>query len=376
MKKLIAGLAVFALCGIVYAAEVTFTPTEITDLAAQAPPGPQGPPGPAGATGDIGPRGPAGPAGVAGADGAPGSVITQADDVCAANIGGQLFSWACTTGDVTPPPPPPPPPPPDDGPLVTFGPVNSIVSYPNDISALKQDFFRWEITFTLNDTSGTQGLASRDESGATEAGHLSVWIANRFITMRHQDIKDGHASVRIQSLNTIVANREYKVIVSVDTDNGIGLFVDGVLQGSDPWAVGTTGNDLPLIVGGLCTTCKSLPDETVGPSRPIKGTVYMEIWDDPLPLPVPIVGTATLGWTLPTENTDGTPLAPGDLTAINIYTVEGATGAAPTFLIAAPGDSTTYIVDNLPAGEHCFRVTAAAGSAESNFSNTECKTVQ
>jgi len=365
----------------VFGADVTFTDEELAAIGQAAPPGPPGMQGVAGPPGPIGPAGPS------------GSGVHFDNGICSADIGEASYVWACVViGDPVPPVDPPPvdPPPvdpPDDGPLVTFGPVQAIVSYPNTISALAQDFFRWEITFTLNSViskvSGTprsatvQGLASRDESGQAQSGHLSVWVEDsatggQRIIVRHQDISGGHASTQLQSTTIIEPNVEYQVTVSIAKGVNVGLFVNGALEASNPWAIGTSGNDLPLIVGGLCTTCKRPPPSTVGPSKQIDGTVYMEIWDDPLDLPTPITGIATIQWILPTEDTDNEPLAPGALVAVHIYAVNGQTNLIDT----VAGDRTTYVANDLPEGEHCFQVTARNGGGESAFSNRSCMVVQ
>ena len=273
-----------------------------------------------------------------------------------------------------PPVEPPPEPPPDDF-LVSFGPITGLIEYPASISALSQELFRWEITFTLNSVAGIQGLASRDQSGQDEAGHLSVWIENQSINVRHQDIAGGHASVKITS-GLITANREYKVTVSIERGVGIGLFVDGVLVGSDPWAAGTTGNNLPLIVGGLCTRCQA--DGSQGPDRPIDGTVYMEIWDDPLVLPAPVVGEVMLNWINPTEYENGEALPNGIPDRISVYGVPGpeSTAVSKSLIANLDGESIAYEVTAVPAGTSCFAVTAWHLPSESQDSNTVCKVVE
>ena len=258
-------------------------------------------------------------------------------------------------------------------PQVTFGPVTGIVRYPADISALKQDAARWEITYTIDSIppEGARfGLASRDESGQTEPGHLTVWINDQGkVWLRHQDIEGGHASVELISNIGSIVGREYKAVVSFDPATGIGLFVDGVLNDHDPWAAGLGGNDLGFVLGGSCSVCRS-PDDprgSRGPKDEIDGTVYMEIFDAPLALPEPI--TLRLTWTNPVQFTDGTPIPPGVIQTIRIYHISPD---VRHFIAEIPGGNTSYVATHLVVESlNCFVVTAVAGG-ESMDSEPGC----
>jgi len=268
---------------------------------------------------------------------------------------------------VVEPPPvePPPEPPPDDSPLVTFGPVTSITQYPNTISALARDAFRWEITFTLNTSSGIQGLASRDENGTRTAGHLSIWVDNGTLIVRHQD--DLLPQVQLQATTAIVAGVAYVAVVSVEAGVGISIHLDGALEASDPNAFSLAGNDLPLTLGGLCTRCNDPNDATIGPDRPIDGTVSMAIYADPLGMPD---GSVMLNWINPTEDEDGDALPAGIPDRISIYREQ------PRELVThLDGEAIAYEVTRLTPGEHCFVATAWNSTVQSADSNTSCKSV-
>lgn len=268
--------------------------------------------------------------------------------------------------------PPPVDPPPVDPPPETqtsFGPVTAPLQYPSSISSIPQDAFRWEITFTVN-SLGTDinGLVSRDENGQAEPGHLTVRVINDRLNVRHQDIAGGHATVEIDSTTSIVPGIEYQATVSLEAGVGLGLFVNGVLESQTDWATGLSGNSLPLTLGGYCGTC----DDTTGPTKPIDGIVALEIWDTPLDLPPPIVGSTVLDWTLPTEYEDDTPLEPGYPDQIGIY------NEYPRYRIALlDGEAITYEVTDLAPGEHCFFGTAFAGpQRESQASNIVCRVIE
>ncbi|MDX1563655.1 MAG: putative Ig domain-containing protein, partial [Gammaproteobacteria bacterium] len=80
-------------------------------------------------------------------------------------------------------------------------------------------------------------------------------------------------------------------------------------------------------------------------------------------------GTATLTWTPPTENTDGSPLT--DLAGYIVYWGTSPGNYSNSTTINNPG-VTTYIVDNLLSGTTYYFVTTAfnSGDLESSFSNS------
>lgn len=88
-------------------------------------------------------------------------------------------------------------------------------------------------------------------------------------------------------------------------------------------------------------------------------------------------GEATLSWTAPTQNTDGTPLT--DLAGYKIYlgTVQG--GPYPVSIDIANPAATTFVVPNLTDGTTYFFVSTAYNSAstvqESDFSNEVSKLI-
>lgn len=85
------------------------------------------------------------------------------------------------------------------------------------------------------------------------------------------------------------------------------------------------------------------------------------------------VGSATLSWIAPTENTDGTPLI--DLAGYNIY--YGTTSGSYTSEVTGISASvTTYVIDGLSVGTHYFVGTAFnEAGVESVFSNETAKVI-
>jgi hypothetical protein len=83
-------------------------------------------------------------------------------------------------------------------------------------------------------------------------------------------------------------------------------------------------------------------------------------------------GSATLTWTPPTQNTDGSPLT--NLAGYKIYWGSSAGSYPSSVTVNNPGLS-SYVVDNLMPGTHFFAVTVFNSSGtESGFSNTASKT--
>ena len=85
------------------------------------------------------------------------------------------------------------------------------------------------------------------------------------------------------------------------------------------------------------------------------------------------LGSATLSWTAPTQNTDGTPLT--NLSGFKIYWGPAAGNYPNSVTLNNPGLS-TYVVDNLGAGTYFFAATALSSSgAESLLSTAATKNI-
>lgn len=290
--------------------------------------------------------------------------------------------------DPIPPDPDPVPPDPEPKPQVTFGPVTSLTEYPATIGALKQNTFRWEITFTLNSlpTTGRMGLASRDQSGTLQVGHLSLYVEpNGVLILRHQDAcpncGGSGESFKLIATTAIQAGEEYTVVASMSSSQGTSLWVEGVMEAHDPRSWGLDKNNLPLIVGGLCTICKPNDVPPIGPRYPIDGTVFMAIYDDALPLPQ-LSGHVTLRWEMPTHyvpteeqklaGLPGDPIKDGDIAKTSLFR-DGQ------WFVDIDPDVLSHEVTNLMVGqEYCFTGTVTTGNCcgtkESIHSEPVCRT--
>jgi hypothetical protein len=87
----------------------------------------------------------------------------------------------------------------------------------------------------------------------------------------------------------------------------------------------------------------------------------------------PATGSATLSWTVPTENTDGSTLT--DLAGYHIYYGTSAGSWTSTITVLDPSE-TSYVVSGLAPGTYYFAVVAVnAAGEDSPQSNVGSKTI-
>jgi len=91
------------------------------------------------------------------------------------------------------------------------------------------------------------------------------------------------------------------------------------------------------------------------------------------PAAPPATGSATLSWSVPTQNTDGTPLT--DLSGYHIYYGTSASALTTTITLASAGE-TSYVVTGLAPGTYYFAVVAYnSAGIDSPESNVASKTI-
>ena len=219
-----------------------------------------------------------------------------------------------------------------------FGPVSSPTVY-----AASEEFrartTRWQVIFSTDDPASRQGLVSRDESGQSQAGHLSVWIENQRLRLRNQPLNRLGSSVQLTGTTPLESGQEYTANISI-SDSGISLHIDGVLQETSTVAYTLDGNDLPLVVGGSCSRCS----DGEGVDSPINGSVSLEIFPDIIETPIT---SYELRWTHPVERIDNSALPIEEIagTALWLYDKQIAT-------VEGDVDGYEYVAVN--SGEHCF----------------------
>jgi hypothetical protein len=91
------------------------------------------------------------------------------------------------------------------------------------------------------------------------------------------------------------------------------------------------------------------------------------------PAAPPATGSATLSWTAPTQNTDGTPLT--DLAGYHILYGPSASQLTTTITVSSASE-TSYVVTGLAPGTYYFAVVAyTSEGADSAPSNVGSKTI-
>ncbi len=117
---------------------------------------------------------------------------------------------------------------------------------PADLSALEITEGTIVFSFVDADPSVRQGLVVKDASGAAGGGnHFAALIDGGDLDVRFQNA-DGQTILSAD----IDADVEYEVAATFDED-GVALYVDGVLEDSDPLVMDWTSNVEWLQVGGL-----------------------------------------------------------------------------------------------------------------------------
>jgi hypothetical protein len=89
--------------------------------------------------------------------------------------------------------------------------------------------------------------------------------------------------------------------------------------------------------------------------------------------PAAQLGTATLNWSIPTQNIDDSPLT--NLMGFRVYHGTSATSLSPVRTISSP-TATSTVIDNLVSGTHYFAVSAVTtNGVESQLSAIGSKAI-
>jgi hypothetical protein len=118
------------------------------------------------------------------------------------------------------------------------------------------------------------------------------------------------------------------------------------------------------IVGGALSLllCACGAEKAAAPNPPAAAPSPPAAAPNPPTAPAPPaaqLGTATLSWSIPIQNTDDTPLT--NLTGFRVYHGTSATSLSPVRTISSP-TATSTVIDNLGSGTHYFAVSAVTTS--------------
>lgn len=158
------------------------------------------------------------------------------------------------------------------GPVAFFGPVSipTVFGSTPEIKAAKFIV----INATLNSVGVKQGLFSRDENGQIASGHTSISVLADGIVVARNQGPEGTESLVIKTSKPVNSGVPFTLALNIGP-GGLQLYHDGVSVGYNPEYYPLIGNDLPLVVGGICSSCT---EANRAPSYPIDGDVFVEIY--------------------------------------------------------------------------------------------------
>jgi hypothetical protein len=170
---------------------------------------------------------------------------------------------------------------------------------------------------------------------------------------------------------SVTAGQNYLFQPTVTQGGGIVTFS---IQGLPPWATfdtdtgaltGTPAAANEGSAGGITITgSNGSSNSSIGP--------FSIAVNAPAPVP-PTSGSASLSWSAPTVNTDGTPIT--GLAGFHIYYGISASAMTSTITLASPTE-TSYVVNGLASGTYYFSVVAYNSEGiDSTDSNMASKTI-
>jgi hypothetical protein len=170
---------------------------------------------------------------------------------------------------------------------------------------------------------------------------------------------------------SVTAGQNYLFQPKVSQGGGVVTFS---IQGQPTWA--TFDADTGALTGTPATANEGITGSititgTNGSSSSSIGPFTIAV--NAPSAPPPATGSATLSWTEPTENTDGTPIT--GLAGYHIYYGTSAGAMTTTITVASPTE-TSYVVSGLAPGTYYFTVVAYnSAGVDSPESNVASKTI-
>jgi hypothetical protein len=136
-------------------------------------------------------------------------------------------------------------------------------------------------------------------------------------------------------------------------------------------------NSSAIVCGALSLLlCACGAEKAAAPNPPAAAPNPPAAAPNPPTAPAPPaaqLGSATLSWSIPIQNTDDTPLT--NLTGFRVYQGTSATSLSPVRTISSP-TATSTVIDNLGSGTHYFAVSAVTTSGiESQLSAVGSKAI-
>jgi Putative Ig domain len=219
----------------------------------------------------------------------------------------------------------------------------------------------------LTGTPGAQNVGTfANVTISVTDGVLSASLAPFSITVSVPT--NGAPSISGTPATTVAAGASYAFVPSATDPDGNSLAFS--ISGKPAWATfststgALTGTPAATDVGTSAAIVISVSDGTSARSLPAFAISVTAAAG---------AGTAELSWTVPTENTDGTPLT--DLAGYRIY--HGTSEASLATVVDVPGaSSTTYVFRGLPSGPRYFAIASYNGAGvESSRSSAASKII-
>lgn len=280
-------------------------------------------------------------------------------------------------------PTPPPPPAQNQAPTITGTPGTSVqTGQPYDFQPSASDADGNTLTFSVSNKPAwaTFTAASGRLQGTPTTANLGTF-ANIVIS-----VSDGTASASLPAFSIVVsapANRPPTISGTPVTSLNAGTAYNFQPTASDPdgnaltfsvqnkpaWAAfdasngRLSGTPAAADVGTFANIVISVSDGTASAALPAFSIAVTQVAN----------GSATLSWTPPTQNTDGSPLT--DLAGYRIHYGTSAASLSRTVQIANPGIASHVVVDLSPATWYFAVKAYNSKGVESDLSNVASKTI-
>jgi hypothetical protein len=264
-----------------------------------------------------------------------------------------------------------------------FTAINRVISWANGDGADKEcnvtlsdaTPFTGQKTFYIR-LSGASGapLGTQSETmvtiyGNKDAGIVSLSAATYTVTQ-----KAGSATITVNR----TVNRSGGASVSYATANGTATAGTNytAVKGSLTWGDRDTAPKsfvIPISTAASFTGSKTVAVALAGAEGANMGSIKSAIVTITGAAAAPVTGSATVSWTAPTLDTDGTPVT--GLTGYNIYYGKSPTALTSVIAVNNPA-SGSYVIKNLGSGTWYFGVRAYNSQAdESALSSVVSKTI-
>ena len=169
---------------------------------------------------------------------------------------------------------------------------------------------------------------------------------------------------------SVIAGQNYLFQPKVSQGGGVVTFS---IQGQPSWATFDTDTGALTGTPAIANEGKTGSITITGSNGSTSSSIGPFAIAVNAPAPPPTTGSASLSWTEPTQNTDGTPIT--GLAGYHIYYGTSASAMTTTITVASPSQ-TSYVVSGLAPGTYYFAVVAYnSAGIDSPESNVGSKTI-